>query len=93
MKQVRRRLECKWRKDPTDYNWIAVKVATNLYLAKVKAGSQAYFANRISEASNQQAELFRIVRDLSGIGPGDGPPPSFSPDQFAAFFKAKVEAI
>ena len=33
------------------------------------------------------------MRDLSGVGPGDGPPPSLSPDQFAAFLKSKVEAI
>ena len=38
-------------------------------------------------------DRFRIVRDLSGIGLSDGPPPSFSPDLFAAFFKSKVEAI
>ena len=37
MKQFRRRLERKWKKNPMDYNWIAVRVATNLYLAKVKA--------------------------------------------------------
>ena len=84
-KQVRRRLERKWRKDPTVFNRIAVKVATNLYQAKVKAASRTYLANRISEASNQQVELFRIVCDLSGNGQGDGPLPSFSPDQFAAF--------
>ena len=93
MKQLRRRLERKWRKNPTDYNWIAVRVVTNLYLVKVKAASRAYFAKRISEASNQQAELFRIVHDLSRIGLSDGPPPSFSPDQFAAFLKSKLEAI
>ena len=52
LKRVRRQLERKWRKDPMDFNWIAVKVATNLYLAKVKAASRAYFANWISEASN-----------------------------------------
>ena len=85
LKRHRRRLERRWRKDPTDYNLIAVRVATNLYLSKVKAACRTYFANRISEAFNQQAELFRIVRDLSGTGPGDRPPPSFSPDQFAAF--------
>ena len=85
LKQVRRWLERKWRKDPTDCNSIAVKVTTNLYLAKVKAVSRVYLANRISEASNQQAELFCIVRDLTGTCLSDGPPPSFSPDQFAAF--------
>ena len=68
MKQLRRRLECKWRKNPMDYNWTAVRIATNLYLAKVKTATHAYFANRISEASNQQAELFCIAHDLSGIG-------------------------
>ena len=61
MKKFRRRLERKWRKNRMDYNWIAVRVATNLYLAKVKAASQAYFANRINKASNQQAELFHIA--------------------------------
>ena len=39
MKQFRRSLECKWRKNPTVYNWIAVRVVTNLYLAKLKAAS------------------------------------------------------
>ena len=72
-----------------DYNWIAVRVATNLYLEKVKAASRAYFANLISEASNQQVELFHIMCDLSGIGLSDGPPPSISPDQFAAFLNLK----
>ena len=33
------------------------------------------------------------MRDLSGTGLDDRPPPSFSPDQFAAFLKSKVEAI
>ena len=39
MKRHRKRLECKWRKNPTDYNWIAVRVMTNLYLTKVKAAA------------------------------------------------------
>ena len=30
LKRFRRRLERKWRKDPTDFNCIAVKAATNL---------------------------------------------------------------
>ena len=64
LKRVRRRLERKWRKDPTDYNWIAVKVATNLYLAKVKAAIRAYVANRISEASNQQAVIPYSTRPI-----------------------------
>ena len=76
-----------------DYNWIAVRVATNLYLTMVKAACRFFFTNRISKASNQQAELFHIVCDLSRTGSGDRPPPSFSPDQFAAFLKSKVEAI
>ena len=76
-----------------DYNWIAVRVATNLYLVKVKAASRVHLANQIIEVSNQQAELFCIVHDLSGIGQSDGPRPSISPDQFAAFYKSKVEAI
>ena len=74
MKQLRRRLEHKWRKNLRDYNWIAVRVATNLYLFKVKAASQVHLANQISEASYEQAELFRIVCNLSAIGPSDGLP-------------------
>ena len=65
--KLMRRLERRWRKNPTDYNRIAVKVASNLYLNKVKAACRSFFANRISEASNQQAELFHIVHDLSLI--------------------------
>ena len=76
-----------------DHNKVAVRVETNHYLAKIRAASGAHLANRISEASNQQAELFRIVCDLFGIGRGDGPPSSISPDQFAAFLKSKVETI
>ena len=78
MKQFRRRLECKWRKNPTDCNWIAVRVTTNLYLAKVKATSRVHLANRIREASNQQADFFCIVRNLSRIGLGEKPPPQVS---------------
>ena len=48
----------KLRKNPTDHNWIAVKVATNLYLNKVKAACRSFFANWISEVSHQlQAHL------------------------------------
>ena len=71
LKPVRRWLECKWRKDPTDFNWIAVKVATNIYLVKVKAASRSYFANWISEASNQQAELFHICLLYTSPSPRD----------------------
>uniref|UniRef100_A0ABM5FRX5 Endophilin-A1 isoform X1 n=1 Tax=Pogona vitticeps TaxID=103695 RepID=A0ABM5FRX5_9SAUR len=73
MKRMRRRLVHRWRKNPTDYNWIAVRVATNLYLTKVKAACRSFFANQISEVSNQQAELFRMVHDISGTGSGDRP--------------------
>ena len=85
MKRIRRRLECIWRRTPTDYNKIAVRIATNSYLAKVKAARRSHVADWISEASNQQAELFRIVCDLSGISLSDRPPTSISLEQFAAF--------
>ena len=66
-------------------NQIAVRIATNFFQSKVKAASRSYFAVQISEDSNQQVELFHIVRDLSRIGHSDWPPTSISPDQFAAF--------
>ena len=91
--QNRRRPESNWRQDLTGNNLKAVKIASNLYLSKIKAAERAYLAVRISEASNQQAELFSIVCNLSGIGHSDWPPSSISPDQLAGFFKAKVEAI
>ena len=69
------------------------RVETNLYLAKVKAAFRTNLTNPVSETSNQQVELFPIVRNLSRIGLSDGPPPSFSLDQFAAFLKSKVDAI
>ena len=62
-------------------NLKAAKVASNLYIAKVEAARKAYFTVQISEASNQQVELFHIVYNLSGIGHGDWPPSSISPDQ------------
>ena len=71
MKRNRRKLECIWRDKLTDKR--AVRIATNCYLAKVKAARRSHFADWISEASNQQAELFLIGRDLSGIGLSDGP--------------------
>ena len=92
MVRPRRLLDPMRFREPTGYNKIAVRISTNRYLAKAKA-ARSYITDRMSEASNQQAELFRIVRDLSGIGLGEGPPASISPDQFAAFFKSKVEAI
>ena len=79
MRRIRRQLECTLRRELMGYNKIAVRIATNRYLAKVKAARRSHFADWISEASNQQAELFRIVRNLSRIGLGEGPPTSISP--------------
>ena len=81
MKRNRRRLESLCRQNPMENNLKAVKIASNLYLAKVDAVRKAYFAVRISKASNQQVELFCIV---SRIGYNNWPPSSISCDQFAA---------
>lgn len=74
-------------------NLKAAKIAYNIYLAKVKTGRRTYLAHQISEAYNQQEELFHIVCDLSGVGHHYGPLPSISCKRLAPVFKSKVQAI
>ena len=74
-------------------NLNATKITSNIYLAKVRDIRKSYFTHRMSKAQDQEAELFCIVLTLFGIGHSDRPSSSISCDQFAAFFKQKVEAI
>ena len=59
----------------------------------MKAVRKSYFACRISETQDHQAELFHIVCDLSGTGHSDRPPSSIFCNQFVVFFKQEVEVI
>ena len=62
MKRNQETLDSIWRKALVEINLKATRIVSNLYLGRVKVARRAFFADRISEADNQQAELFCIVQ-------------------------------
>ena len=92
MKSSRRQLESRWRKNQSVQNLTAVKTSTRRSTNTLQLVEKAFNIEIISEAMNWQ-ELFWVICYLTNHGYSWHNYDHFTYNQFAAFFKSKIEVI
>lgn len=85
MKAARRQLESRWWKTLLDQNLAFVNKLSSKYASTIRAVKKIIYCKVISEASNQQAELFQVVHFFAETGLKRLQPNIYTYDRFTDF--------
>ncbi|KAF7242950.1 putative RNA-directed DNA polymerase from transposon BS [Varanus komodoensis] len=95
MKQVGRRIECRWRRSRGDSDRTHLRVHYRAYAVVVRMAKKKFFSVSIASLQCHPAELFWVVQGLIHPGPKKDlvPPSKARCDDFAKHFREKIAQI